>query len=217
MVWIQIKTLPYFVQKIGDDNMDLLKQDNAREFNGIYRGLVVDNNDPQKLGRIKVKIFPMFYNLDSKLLPWAVPAFPLFSGAGSDSGSFCVPNVDSYVFVFFECFHYDQPVYFAEAQTAQKGIPVEIQVNYPNRKVYKSGAGITVYIDDTSKEVRVFVPTGGKVVIESDDIHLGDETGDSLIKVSDVTEGKILSAGSGSPVTWNPVAVIKGTQKVKGA
>lgn len=195
----------------------------------IYRALVLDNNDPDKLGRIKARIYPMFFNLGSEVIPWAVPASPLFAGAGDGFGSICIPSIGTYVFVFFEQGRIDQPVYFAEAQTATKGIPTESTTNYPNRKVWKTSDNFVVYIDETANELKITHQSGTKITIDSTGkitldtasgaiVQLGTSTNpidvDSFVKVSDVTLGKILSAGSGSPVTWgNPV---HGTTKVRG-
>jgi len=69
---------------------------------GIYRGQVLDNDDSEKLGRIKVRIFSIFSEkIKAEHLPWAVPAMPLFSGSGLDFGYFAVPEVDSFVWCFF--------------------------------------------------------------------------------------------------------------------
>lgn len=204
--------------------MDLMQEKSDRDFSGIYRGKIVDNNDPDKLGRCRIQIYPMFYSIAADMLPWATPAFSLFSGAGDGTGSFCVPDVGSFVFAFFECGHHTQPVYFAEAQTAQKGIPSESATNYPSRKVWKSGQGLTVYVDDSNNELSINHPSGtkividntGKVLIDSDDIQLGDSLipvdVDSLVKVSDVTLGKIISPTG--PCSWVVPAVPHGTTKV---
>lgn len=209
--------------------MSILKEKKDRSYPYIYRGLVVDNNDPDKLGRVKIKIYPMFYNLETKFIPWSVPAQGIFAGAGADSGSFCIPSVDSFVFVFFEMGSIHQPVYFAEAQTAQKGIPIESQVNYPNRKVFKTSQGLTVFIDDSNNEINIKHPSGtsividnlGKVLIDSNDIQLGDSLLPTdiskLLKVSDVLSGKLLSATAGAPVVLaDGTGATTGTTKVTG-
>jgi hypothetical protein len=136
------------------------------EIVGIFRGKVLDNNDPQKLGRIKVEIYPFFVGINANILPWAVPAMPLFTGAGSDKGSFCVPDVGSYVFVFFENGDMYQPVYFAEAVSG-KDMPQERVGNYPSKRVFKLSSGIVFEIDDRDKVVKLTHPSNAYVVIDS--------------------------------------------------
>lgn len=137
-------------------------------FYGNYRGLVVDNLDPAGLGRIKVKVYPMFKGIeDPFLLPWAVPAMSLFAGAGVGYGSFAVPAVDSFVFVFFEAGNIHQPVYFAEAQTAGAGIPLAAQVDYPNSKAWVTPNGCALWINDKdgSEQMVAYHPSGSYIEI----------------------------------------------------
>ena len=86
-----------------------------QEFNGFYRGVVVNNEDPKKGGRIKVKVFGVFDNIeDSEVLPWAIMADQTLGGLKNVGSSF-IPEVDSHVFVFFEGGDHRFPVYFASA------------------------------------------------------------------------------------------------------
>lgn len=135
----------------------------SKKFLGNYRGLVVDNLDPAGLGRIKIKVYPMFKNIaDPVSLPWAVPAMGLFTGAGVGFGSFAVPSLETFVYVFFEAGNIYQPVYFAEAQTAGTGIPMASQIDYPDSKVWETKSGIAFWVNqkEGSEEVLVYHPTG---------------------------------------------------------
>ena len=137
-------------------------------FPGIYRAKVLDNNDPEMLGRIKAQVYPMFADItDPELLPWAVPMAPIWDGAGDDIGHFAIPKVDSFVFVMFEAEDIYQPIYIGEAPTAQKGLPSELTMNYPNRKVVKSTSGITFIVDDTDVQIRMNHPTGTYVLVDT--------------------------------------------------
>jgi hypothetical protein len=134
----------------------------------IYRGKVLSNTDPIQAGRIKIQVYPMFAGItNSVLLPWAIPANPIWDGAGAGIGHFAVPDVNSYVYVFFEQGDHYQPVYFAEAPTATLGLPSDRTVNYPNRKVVKSSSGITFIVDDTAQHVRINHPTGTYALIDT--------------------------------------------------
>lgn len=214
---------------------DIFKAAETPLYWGIYRGTVVDNDDPEKLGRIKVRIYPMYIDLAAADIPFATPANSLFSGAGNGFGSFVVPDVGSNVFCFFEAGRVDQPVFFAEATDAKKGIPSESSSNYPNRKVWKTSQGFTVYFDGSNNEFHITHPnnvsividntgkvsiTGAKIVLNSSDVALGDEAGDRLVKMSDIglqASGNLLTA-DGKTCGFNPAIYTNlGTKKVKGS
>ena len=136
------------------------------KFDGMYRGKVLDNDDPSEFGRIKVEVFGVFDGIVAADVPWAVPAMPLFSGAGAGFGSFTVPEIDSYVWCFFESGDHNQPVYFASATDGVHGLPAERETNYPFRRVMRTKNGIVIYIDDYVKEIKVDHPSGAYLKID---------------------------------------------------
>jgi len=70
------------------------------EFGGLLRGIVADNNDPKKLGRLKIRIQSAYGDQPVDNLPWAWPCF----GYGGASGMcmFAVPEVGAGVWVMFQ-------------------------------------------------------------------------------------------------------------------
>lgn len=98
------------------------------QFNGIYRGVVEINADPDKRGRCKIRIYGLHTQvktvsategIPSANLPWAEPCLPIFEGSISGFGMFSVPVPGAQVYVFFENGNINQPRYFASAP----GIP----------------------------------------------------------------------------------------------
>ena len=70
------------------------------EFGGLLRGLVVDNNDPKKLGRLKVRVQSAYGEQPVDNLPWAWPCFNY--GGSEKMCMFAVPEVGSGVWVMFQ-------------------------------------------------------------------------------------------------------------------
>ena len=136
------------------------------KFVGMYRGQVLDNNDPDKLGRIKVNLFGLTDGIDVEDLPWSVPAMPLFAGAGSGFGYFAIPELNTFVWCFFEALDIYQPVYFAEATDGIHGLPAERLTNYPNTKVIKTKSEIIITVNDLAKTIRLDHPTGAYILID---------------------------------------------------
>ena len=58
--------------------VELAEQTRSR-FYGKYRGLVVDNNDPENLGRLRARIPEVLGDVES---PWALPCSP-YAGNGT--------------------------------------------------------------------------------------------------------------------------------------
>lgn len=99
------------------------------KLNSIYRGVVEDNNDPEKAGRCRIRIFGIHTEykeatstggIPTEDLLWAEPCIPIFGGI-SKTGIFGVPYCGAHVFLFFEGGNIMQPRYFATAP----GIPTE--------------------------------------------------------------------------------------------
>lgn len=70
------------------------------EFSGYYSGKVVDNQDPSKLGRCRIRVYGIFENsIPDEDLPWCEPDFQF---VGSTIGSFVVPPINAIVRVYFD-------------------------------------------------------------------------------------------------------------------
>jgi len=60
-----------------------------------YKGVVVDNNDPKKLRRVKCIVQDLLVDSDHSKLPWIYPEVPSSLGGKTDSSSFSVPKIGS--------------------------------------------------------------------------------------------------------------------------
>lgn len=88
------------------------------DFNGMYRGLVVENGSSTSGGYGKVKIFvpavyPAEFLKNKELLPWAEPAMGISLACGPTGGTYTTPAINTVVWVFFEGGNHMKPVYFA--------------------------------------------------------------------------------------------------------
>lgn len=57
---------------------------------------VIDDKDPDKLSRVKVKVLPEMKDVEDDLLPWAEPAISGY-GTGASHGNHAPPEKDSFV------------------------------------------------------------------------------------------------------------------------
>lgn len=119
------------------------------KFYSSYRGYVVDNEDPDKLGRIRVTI-PMI----TRETPHTKWIFPKGSFSGTNYGSQILPMVGDLVWIEFEHGNTEFPIW-SHAHFSKGDMPEE----FINHQVYgfKSPKGQLVIIDDRSEEVYIEV------------------------------------------------------------
>jgi hypothetical protein len=77
----------------------------AKRFYGKYRGLVIENIDPEQIGRVLVQVPDVLGEIPSS---WAMPCVP---AAGIQAGCFIVPPIGSQVWVEFEQGDPDYPIW----------------------------------------------------------------------------------------------------------
>lgn len=75
-------------------------KDDLKDSNWL--GEVVDTEDPKELGRVKVKVFGKFDDLENEFIPWARPSNGYSAGSESGTGFFSIPKVGSIVNVNFD-------------------------------------------------------------------------------------------------------------------
>lgn len=109
------------------------------EFFGKYRGQVVNNIDPNRLGRVQVRVPAV---LGDGRLSWALPCAPY---AGSGVGFFAVPPIGANVWVEFEAGNPDAPIW-SGCFWGDGEAPVSNPV--PFEKVFKTDS-LTLKLDDT--------------------------------------------------------------------
>jgi len=78
---------------------------NPTRYYGKYRGTVLENIDPQQLGRVLLQVPDVLGLTPSS---WALPCVPV---AGSQAGCFMVPPIGSQVWVEFEQGDPDYPIW----------------------------------------------------------------------------------------------------------
>ena len=78
-------------------------------FDGLYRALVVETNDPLQMYRIRFKCPELHdFNLKAQQCPWAVPAFAL---GGKNAGSWEAPMIGDVIWISFEKAHVYGPIW----------------------------------------------------------------------------------------------------------
>jgi hypothetical protein len=147
----------------------------GERFYGKYRGKVVANDDPNKLGRIRA-VCPVV--LGDTTLNWALPCTPY---AGKGVGFFAVPPVDADVWVEFEGGDVDVPIW---AGCFWSSGEVPVASGEASTKMLKTD-GLTLTVDDQQGSGGVTIEVGSPVV-------------NSPLKIQLDSDGIVLTNGNAS-------------------
>lgn len=149
-----------------------------KQFFGKYRGKVASSEDPDRIGRIKVKVPSV---LGDKAECWAMPCVPY---GGNGVGFFAIPPKDANVWVEFEDGRLDRPVwtgcFWAPGEAPAE--PAE-----PSTKILKTDKFTLVVSDkDASLKIEVRQPAGTlTMTMDSSGIEL--KNGQQTVKLSQMS------------------------------
>lgn len=178
-------------------------------------GVVTDNKDPSKLGRVKVKI-PILSQNDASF--W-VPIIML--GAGKNRGWFFIPEVDDEVLVMFEQGDMNRPLVVG-ALWGGKDKPPDKNSGGNPRRVIKSREGSKLTLDDEKMKIILedakghakitFDSNENKIIIEAvkGDVCFQSPQGDTQILAKDIEmkAGQNIEIHAGSTMAWGADASV---------
>ncbi len=142
------------------------RQANRSPTQGVVVGLVTNNQDPEGLGRIKVK-YPGLDGLEES--PWLRLATPM---AGESRGFYCLPEINDEVLVAFEQGDIHRPYMLGmlwngpdrppEANRAVLGSDGRV-----NRRLIRSRSGHQITLDDTGGQEQLIISdqSGNRIVM----------------------------------------------------
>ena len=140
----------------------LIEKVEHRHF-GKYRGEVVDNADPDDLGRVKVKVPRLTHDEE---LGWALPAFPY--GGASEQGFFAVPDVGASIWVEFEGGDLSYPIW-SGTWYGDNEIPEGADFN---QKIWKTSTGHKIVLDDDGGTIEITDSNDNTVTMEQSKITI---------------------------------------------
>jgi uncharacterized protein involved in type VI secretion and phage assembly len=124
-------------------------QVNNSRIYGVVVGVVTNNQDPDKLGRVKVK-FPWLSNEDESY--WARIAAPM---AGKDRGAYFLPEVDDEVLVVFERGDLRFPYILGGLWNGQDTPPANNEDGKNNVRMIKSRSGHVIRLNDEEGKEKI--------------------------------------------------------------
>ena len=139
---------------------------------GFYPAQVIDNNDPDKKGKIKIRIEFLHSNIPDDKLPYAYPSNTIY-GNTKEFGSCIIPENNTWVWVWFEDSdilfqnpYYLSSITFSEITPTnlfENNIKTNIQSQskYPNTKYlyFKNGVCLAIDSSTNNPEIAIYHPT----------------------------------------------------------
>ncbi len=205
---------------------------------GKYRGFVTDNKDPEKRGRLKLRI-PSVLGVEES--DWALPCLPF--GGLADQGFFTVPQADSQVWVEFEEGDVQRPIWTGTFWQQEADVPAEAALQEPTTRLLKTPSGHILQFDDEDGKERLSLhhqsgseisfdekgsitvtDANGAVLTldaENNELTVTDTNGNTLkmsssgTSIVDANGNKIDMAASGITLEGQQI-VIKGSQVMLG-
>lgn len=184
---------------------------------GKYRGFVEDRNDPEQLGRLKLRVPSL---LGGAVTGWAWPASPY---AGANVGFFFVPQVGDLVWVEFAEGELEHPLWTGCAWAKPGGtteIPQEARDSYPDQAVIKTRSGHVIILSDVSGSELITIratngceitldPNAKKATVQAEEIILRGPSGNveelaTKTFVTEIFDNHIHATGVGPSDLPNP-------------
>jgi len=159
------------------------RDDTAARVSGVVVGVVTNNQDPEKMGRVKVK-FPWLNDTDES--NWARVATMM---AGQDRGTWFLPEVDDEVLVAFEHGDVQFPYVVGSLWNGKDTPPRDNADGKNNERVIKSRAGHELIFGDEDGKEKVEIKTkaGHQLLLDdtsgSEKITVIDKSGSNKIEI----------------------------------
>jgi uncharacterized protein involved in type VI secretion and phage assembly len=183
---------------------------------GVAIAIVTNLNDPDNLGRVKVKYPWLGDDIESDWLRIASPA------AGNDRGLFYLPEVNDEVLVAFEHGDVHRPYMIGVLWNSKDKPPMPnstaVGGGKVNERIIKSRSGHMITLDDTSGSEKINIETQGGHTITLDDasggekVSVKDKTGSNKIEIDSVSNSMTISVGQNLTIEATTKIELKATQ-----
>ena len=151
----------------------------VNKYYGKYRAKVVDINDPEKRGRIRVMCPKILREYKSA---WCEPCIPVAFDLGGD---FALPKINEFVWIEFESGDVNKPIYTGGLWSKNMS-PSE---SYNEKQRLITWGDCIIEMDEDSNTVKIAVGSSS-IVVSEDSIELVSSSitknGDSVATLSDL-------------------------------
>jgi hypothetical protein len=159
-----------------------MNESNINNFYGKYRGTVINNIDPMRMGRLQITVPDVLSLIPST---WAEPCAPLAGPTGPPMGVYLVPPIGAGVWVEFERGDPDYPIWVGcrwggasdIPPLANAGLPIS-----PNIVLQTAGQNTLVISDlpGPTGGIMLKSPTGASIIVNDTGIYIQNGKGASI-------------------------------------
>jgi hypothetical protein len=152
----------------------------SNRFVGKYRGRVVDNDDPRRIGRIRAEVPDV---LGREPSTWAMPCLPF---TGDRAGHYNAPEPGAGVWIEFEQGDPSHPIWSGTWYGDESELPPDAlaaqQTDPPTHPVViQTPAGHKLVLSDTAGGGVLLQAAGGAFVrIDAEGVHMDDGNGGTV-------------------------------------
>lgn len=168
-----------FNQNISELQKEILTRSYNDNYIYDYQGKVVNNNDPEKLGRCTIRVYNIFSEaIPDSDLPWAISDQSLIDG------QFIIPPVGAIVNVRFDRGDVYCPIYTSKVLD-RNNLPSQRLTNYPDTMVvFQTALGDYFTVDRSNSKIIInnSVGSDGTFTIDSKETTL--KVGTSEIQIA---------------------------------
>lgn len=186
------------------------------KYEGRWEGKVINNNDPEKLGRVQIQIFNFYDDLPKDGIPWAIPDI-LF--IGSKAGNFIVPENGTLVSGYFDQGDIHKPIYDKlsfNKESIDSGAADQNE-DYPHKMIiFQTDQGDYMTLNRKTGEMTLFHRTGASLIFKGNgeiQIDTGvDEEGNNGDLVINVNGNCKINSNGDTEVTSIGTTKVDGLQ-----
>lgn len=147
---------------------------------GKYRGVVLNNIDPEQRGRLLIQVPDV---LGLGISSWALPCMPL---SGMQMGTYFVPLIGAGVWVEFEGGDVDFPIWTGGFWSTAAEVPALALAGVPGvpNMVLQTSGQNTLLISDLpgpTGGIMLKSPTGASIIVNDTGIYIQNGKGASIV------------------------------------
>lgn len=178
------------------------------DYNGsqiFFKGVIEDNDDPLLYGRVRVRVMGVHTenktDVPTSTLPWATISRSLdYGGLQNGYGLSSIPQVGTWVFLFFDLGEYDKPVIIGAIAGKDNG-NFSLDSNYKTTHKIKTPANHIIEINDGTSEMKILHSNGCELLLSNEGITMTSSNTTNIITLNDMetnTLGTVNHNSSGS-------------------